>query len=127
MRVELVQIVDVKMKRTKKHWEPVLPGIEDILRGVPPVQVAAKQLGQDRIDYDRDPKFVAGYLKAAIVNDIWKAMEKANLSKKAFADRLGKSRQYVGRVLNETANFTIDSMAEIACTLGYRISIRLRR
>jgi transcriptional regulator with XRE-family HTH domain len=102
-----------------------LPTLEEILLDVPLVSEILPKLNAERVDYDRIPGFVSGYLKASFVNDVCIAMRDQNLTKNGLAEKLGKSRQYVGRILNETANFTIESMAEIACSLDLRLSICL--
>jgi DNA-binding phage protein len=115
----------VQTQKKKRKAQLELPSIDEILRDVPLTSVSQAQLAADLKDYDRDPRFVSGYLKALFVNDICRVMGDRSMSKKGLAETLGKSRQYVGRVLNETANFTIETMAEIACALGMRLSIRL--
>jgi transcriptional regulator with XRE-family HTH domain len=76
-------------------------------------------------ELERDPEFVADYLKGQLVEDILKAMEKQGITKSDLAKRLNKSRQYVTKVLNEKANFTIETIAEVACALGTGVSLRL--
>jgi len=75
---------------------------------------------------EKDPEFLQEYMKATIVGDIFRAMEEEGISKSQLAERLGKSRQYVGRVLNETANFTIDSISKIAVALERDVILRLK-
>ncbi len=102
------------------------PNTRVILHSVPFAKEVPKSVRRDLVDYDCDPEFQAGYLKAAFVDDICAAMHEMNITKSALAERLGKSRQYVTRVLNESANFTIDSMAEIAAALGRQLTIRVQ-
>lgn len=52
-------------------------------------------------------------------------MNEKDISKSKLAEMLGKSRQYVGRILNETANLTVDSIAKIACVLNKSVQVRL--
>ena len=75
---------------------------------------------------EKDPEFLQDYMKASIVEDIYQAMEEERISKSQLAERLGKSRQYVGRVLNETANFTLKSIARIAAALERDVVLRLK-
>lgn len=75
---------------------------------------------------EKDPEFLQEYMKATIVGDIFQAMDEEGLSKSQLAERLGKSRQYVGRVLNESANFTIDSISKIAAALERDVVLRLK-
>ena len=74
---------------------------------------------------ESDPLFLVEYMKATITSDILAVMEKESISVIELADRLGKSRQYVSRVLNETANFTLDSVARIAAALKKDVVLRL--
>lgn len=76
---------------------------------------------------ESDPEFLAEYMKGSLVADIFQAMEEKALNKSQLAERLGKSRQYVGRVLNETANFTIDSIAQISTALEMDVVLRLKK
>ncbi len=76
-------------------------------------------------DFDKDPEFVFDCLKGFFVADIYFAMNKQGINKKELAEKLGKSKQYVGRVLNENANFTLKSLAEIACALDMNVEARL--
>lgn len=92
----------------------------------------SKQLPQDYAafiksalhDMDRNPEDVAAYMKLQIASDIYAAMEKQGIDQSELARRLGKSRQYVSRVLNERTNFTLDSLARIACALNMRVAVR---
>ncbi|MEA2013418.1 MAG: helix-turn-helix transcriptional regulator [Verrucomicrobiota bacterium] len=74
---------------------------------------------------DNNPEFMADVAKGQIVEDILVAMETENINKSDLAARLDKSRQYISRVLNEKANFTIKSLAEIACALNLKIEARI--
>ena len=74
---------------------------------------------------EADPLFLVEYMKATITSDIFTVMEEESISKTELANRLGKSRQYVSRILNETANFTLDSIARIAAALEKDVVLRL--
>lgn len=74
---------------------------------------------------ENDPEFIADVMKGQLVEDILTVMEKQNINKNQLADLLNMSRQYVGRILNETANFTVDSIAKIACALNQSVQIKL--
>lgn len=52
-------------------------------------------------------------------------MVKLRLNKKTLAEKLGFSRQYIGRVLNENANFTIETMAAFAIALNMKLIIKM--
>lgn len=78
-------------------------------------------------DLDNDADFVADYLKGLFVEDVLRALAEESLSKNALAGRMGKTRQYLGKVLNQDrrVNFTIDSMANIATSLDRRLYVRV--
>lgn len=74
-----------------------------------------------------DPEFLADVSKGLIVEDILRAMEAAGLNRNTLAAKLGKSRQYVGKILDEEqpANFTIDTLAELSAALGVKLHVRM--
>lgn len=78
-------------------------------------------------DLNKDPAFVADVAKGLIVEDILRAMEAAKLNRNTLAAKIGKSRQYVGKILDEhrRANFTIDTLAELATALGVTLQVRM--
>jgi len=90
-----------------------IPSAEEILKADTP------------LDLETDPAFQAACLKAQVIEDIYRLMEEGGVKKKRLAEMLGKSPQYVGRVLAERANFTLDTLAKIACALGGRVTARL--
>ncbi len=74
-----------------------------------------------------DPAFLADVAKGLIVEDILRAMEAAGLNRNTLATKLGKSRQYIGKILDkeQPANFTIDTLAEISAALGVKLHVRM--
>jgi transcriptional regulator with XRE-family HTH domain len=93
---------------------------------IPTTEEILKQLKKETFpNLDNDPNFVADFAKSLVTEDILAAMEAEGINKSQLAKMLGKSRQYISRVLNETANFTIDSLAEIACALNRKIEVRI--
>ena len=50
-------------------------------------------------------------------------MEEKKISKLELAHKLGKSKQYISRILKEKTNLTIDSIAHIACALDSTFQI----
>lgn len=98
-------------------------GLAELLKETPPARKVAARMERQKIDLDRDPEFVAGFLKAKVVNDICTAMQAKGITKNKLAALLGKSPQYVGRVLAEHANFTLETIAEFACALGMSANV----
>lgn len=74
-----------------------------------------------------DPKFIADQAKGLIIEDILRAMEAAGMTRNALAGKIGKSRQYVSKILDEDrrVNFTIDSLAEFSAALGVELCLRM--
>ncbi len=74
-----------------------------------------------------DPAFLADYSKGLVVEDILRAMEEAGLNRNTLAAKLGKTRQYVGKILDEErrANFTIDTLAELSAVLRVKLHVRM--
>ena len=61
------------------------------------------------------------------MEDILRAMEEQGLNRNTLAAKLGKSRQYIGKILDEEqpANFTIDTLAELSSALGINLHVRM--
>lgn len=78
---------------------------------------------------EEDPEFLAEYIKGSLVADIEEAMEQDEVNRTELAARLGSSKQYVSKVLNEEAlnNFTLDSIAKMAAALQRDVVLRLKR
>ena len=100
--------------------------LKEILENIPTTEEVLKEIDKlDIPDWDKNPEFVADYLKGQITEDILTAMEEKGINKSQLAEKLGKSRQYVNRILNETANFTLDTLAKFACALDCKIEARI--
>jgi len=86
-----------------------------------------KELGSAVQALDQDAGFVADYLKGLIVEDVRRALKEDGITQNALADRMGKSRQYLNKVLDQDrrVNFTIETMAEISTALKRRLFIRV--
>jgi transcriptional regulator with XRE-family HTH domain len=84
------------------------------------LEKAAKALHQD-------PAFIAEHAKGLIVEAILRVMEQTGISASALAGKIGKSRQYVSKILNEDhrVNFTIESLAEFSAALDLQLCLRL--
>ena len=76
-------------------------------------------------DVDKDRDFLEQSLKASFVEDICRILKEKGISQADFARKLGKSRQYVSRILNETANFTLGTLVDISLALDSEIVLRL--
>jgi DNA-binding phage protein len=109
-----MNIFDSLPEALKKIWEEARQ-VEEVL---PELKKKAEALKSD-------PLYYAEYLKAEFAIAISNAMKEKKLNKNTLAEKLGLSRQYVGRVLNENANFTIETMAAFALALGKRVEIKL--
>ncbi|MCX6864841.1 MAG: helix-turn-helix transcriptional regulator [Verrucomicrobia bacterium] len=61
------------------------------------------------------------------MEDILRAMEAVGLNRNTLATKLGKSRQYIGKILDDEqpANFTIDTLAELSAALGVKLHVRM--
>ncbi len=77
------------------------------------------------LDLENDPEFVADYTKGKIVEDILSFMVEHKLTQSDLAQKMNKSRQYISRILNQKANFTIETISELSCALKCDLSIKL--
>ena len=74
---------------------------------------------------ERARDFAEERLIAEVAEEIWEAMERSQVTKSDIAQRLGKSKAFVGQVLNGTRNMTLRTLADIAHTLGRRVQVCL--
>lgn len=118
-----------KRAATEPHDETPLP--DDIAalfagaRQATPRELAGLAKAADALR--ADPEFLADRSKGLVVEDILRAMETKGLNRNTLAARLGKTRQYVGKILDEEnpANFTIDTLARISGALGVKLHVRM--
>lgn len=94
-------------------------------RQATPKELAALAKAADALR--ADPAFLADVSKGLVVEDILRAMEEAGLNRNTLAAKLGKTRQYIGKILDEErrANFTIDTLAELSTALGVKLHVRM--
>ncbi len=76
-------------------------------------------------DLDNDPEFISDYTKGKITEDIIRIMKQQHITPAALAKRLGKSRQYISRVLNERVNYTMDSLVRLSCALDCTLTVSI--
>ena len=73
-----------------------------------------------------EKKSASNYEKVArrmrIAIQIADAMQSVGLSKKQFADKIGKHPSEITKWLSGTHNFTSDTLTEISCVLGVEIT-----
>ena len=105
--------------------DSLLVEINEIFEKARPLDDVFQKLKEKADALKSDPLYYAEFIKADFAFSISKAMEEKGFNKKTLAEKLGLSRQYIGRVLNENANFTIETMAAFACALGKEIEIKL--
>jgi transcriptional regulator with XRE-family HTH domain len=65
-------------------------------------------------------------VKLEITEQIYLTMQEQDISKAELARRLEKSRAYVTKILQGTANFTIESLVKIGLALGCQLAFKLQ-
>src|SRR5207249_859795 len=87
-------------------------------------QSALAALQRADAELERDPAFLADYLKDRFIEDILRMMERLEINQAELARRIGKSPQYLSKILNRAkpSNFTIQTMTEMSCALGLSMS-----
>jgi len=66
---------------------------------------------------EKRDEFHAAGVKIEIAEQIFRMMEKRNITQADFARKLGKNRAYVSRILKGNTNFTIETLVLIARNL----------
>ena len=103
--------------------EELPPEIEEMLRNARTLsEIDIVGLAEANRAINRDPKHIAGIIKAVFINDILCAMEEQGVNKNQLAKKWGKSRQYLNSILDreKARNFTIDTIVSLSMALGLR-------
>lgn len=115
-----------KITHNEREFSGELPDdLLALLVAARPVEEALADLAADPLHLDEDADFECERLKADIVEQVLRAMEEQGVNRSDLAERLGKSRQWVSRVLNEGDNFTVATVARLSCALGLRATIAM--
>ena len=69
------------------------------------------------------PEFYTNLNKLDFAEMLFTKMQAMGLSKKAFADHLGVSRQYLDKVLNSQENMTTLTMNKIGLKVGIAVKV----
>lgn len=77
-------------------------------------------------EYKNDPEFVKGQMVTDLLGDIFRIMELNNISNSELAKRMNVSRQYITKLFNGYANFTLMTIAQIAVALNMKPEISLK-
>jgi transcriptional regulator with XRE-family HTH domain len=86
---------------------------------------AAEKLREMHADLARSESFRIELVKHEISEMIYRAIDNEGVSKAELAARLGTSRSYVTKMLQGTANFTLDSLYRIAEALNCEFRLDL--
>ncbi|MEI6343488.1 MAG: helix-turn-helix domain-containing protein [Verrucomicrobiota bacterium] len=118
------------MNTKTRALEGIPAELQEYLGNVPEVSDADRESLRRAIqDLDNDPRFLADVQKGLFVEQMLGALDERGESQSDLAKRLGKSRQYLSKLLNEDkrVNFTIETMCEVAHHLGRRLEILVLR
>lgn len=102
--------------------------LAELFAGAPATRASdVDALNRAAAELDRDPEFLADYAKGLVVEDVLRALEASGMSKNALAEKIGTSRQYLSKILDEDrrVNFTIETLAELAAALELQLCVRL--
>ena len=73
----------------------------------------------------RDNDFLYAQLIGTISDQLNEALQKGNFSRAQLAKKLGVSRAYISRVMNEHPNLTIKSLIVVSNGLNRRVLLKL--
>ena len=111
-------------KATTLHSE-----VSRIMEGVPKTtQAMLDRIAVANRDLQNDPEFLAEVERARFVNHLIVTMKKRGINANQLAKRMGKSRQYVHKILNEDArvSFGLKTMVQLCHVLGERLELQFR-
>ncbi|OPZ08232.1 MAG: helix-turn-helix protein [candidate division BRC1 bacterium ADurb.BinA292] len=75
-------------------------------------------------DLEHDWEFALFGIRYEVIDQVQRALEAEGLSQAELARRMGVSRAYVSKILNEQANFQMETIAKLAVALNREIHIR---
>lgn len=104
------------------------PELAELFRNTEPVsQEAVDAMAEANRALADDPDFMADLLKGYFVERVLEGLEETGLKKAQLGSRIGKSRQYVNKILDEDkrVNFTIETMTKIAHAIDCRLDIHV--
>ncbi len=104
------------------------PELAELFRNARPVTPEmAAEIGEANRALAKDPDFMADCMKGYFVECVLQGLEETGLKKAQLGKRIGKSRQYINKILNEDkrVNFTIETMTQIAHALGRRLDLHV--
>jgi transcriptional regulator with XRE-family HTH domain len=85
---------------------------------------SADKLAAMLAELDTSVSYQVESVKLEITEQIYIAMQEQGIGKAELARRLEKSRAYVTKILQGTANFTIESLVKIALALGCELKFQ---
>lgn len=86
------------------------------------------KLLQDADDeLEMNPSFLAEFVKDKFIDDVLHQMRSLGLTQGELSKRMGKTRQYLNKVLNRSkpTNFTVQTMAEISMAVNMHLSVSM--
>lgn len=108
--------------------QTIPPEIAELLANTPETtQEMLDELAEANRELQNDPEFIADFERTKFVDSILAAMQERNVKRSELANNLGKSRQYVQKVLNEDArvSFTLKTMVQLCHALGKKLNLEI--
>lgn len=108
--------------------EKLPPEIAELLTGVPETtEDMLQELATANRALNNDPEFLADVERVRFVHYILLEMENRDVNASQLANRIGKSRQYVHKVLDEDnrVSFTLKTMVALCHALGKRFKVNI--
>lgn len=113
---------------TKSHTQ-LPPELSQLLDSTPTItdQDLAALSKENRRLFD-DPDFLAEIERARFVDSLLSIMKERGITPSQLARKIGKSRQYVHKILNEDEriSFSLKTMVRLCHALGRRLDIQVR-
>ncbi len=110
----------------KHETSQISDEIADLLASTPKTtQEMLEELAKANRELQNDPEFIADFERMKFVDSILEIMNDQNVKRTELARNLGKSRQYVQKVLDEDArvSFTLKTMVQLCHALGKRLKL----
>jgi len=112
----------------KKEITNIPEEIAAILAGIPKTTPEMlERIAKANQQLENDPEFLAEVERASFVNELLVAMQDQEVSRSEYARRIGKTRQYVHKVLNEDSriSFSLKTMVLLCHALGKQLRLEV--
>lgn len=77
-------------------------------------------------ELENDPEYIAHGIRVKLAAQVVRKLKEEGLRQKDLAERLGKSKEWISRFMDESTNFSVQNLVEVAVALGMELDISFK-